>query len=121
MNLAYDTFVSLSGRELSNVCERALSAGYLHIDETTIKRFSSEIHTYDEYHCVYAMLLGMKHSPERFAPLLPSLLQSESLAVFCAAYNVMRDLPISLRTPELLSGVHAAHLRFPDREIDQLL
>ena len=83
------------------------------VPQGTLGQILSELPGYDEYHLVYALTLGAKHSPEMFAMRLPQYLAHQEGSVWSAAMRCLDGLPDSLVTQALVDSVRRVHFSHP--------
>src|SRR4051794_19093090 len=89
----YFKFTDLSGLDLCYYMEPLVVAPTIQISDDILARMLSDLPTYDEYHLVYALALGVKYSPDTFASKLPQFLAHEQGSVWSAALNSLNQLP----------------------------
>jgi hypothetical protein len=65
----------------------------------------ADLATYDEYHLVYALLLGTMHAPSMFIRLLPRFLGSNHESVVCTILNILQKLDDQYVTEELVDAI----------------
>lgn len=101
----YDRFVALNASELVAYVEPLLIDHFTNVPKDVLKRMLVELPTYDEYHLVYALLLGMQHSPQTFLPYIPQYLAHTSDSVCCTAFNALDRLSDDDLTPAVVESV----------------
>lgn len=104
----YELFRSLNGSDLVEYMETLLSDTSIKAPGGTLIQLASDAPSYDEYHAVYALELGMQRAPEVFVSLAAKLLCHESQPVRFAAHRGLLNLPASLLTIELIDNCQQA-------------
>ena len=103
--IEYDTFIGLQGIELYEFMEPVLADPTTVVSEEALDRMLRELDRYDEYHLVYALLLGTQHSLETFISHVPQYLTHRHASVRCTAYNILDRLPDRYITPNLVNAI----------------
>jgi hypothetical protein len=101
----YDRFVTLGGVELCHYVEALLADPTMKVSSQSLDRMLSDLPDYDEYHTVYALTLGVAHSPKAFVPHVVQYLGHEQSSVCCTAFNILKRLPDEFVTQELVESV----------------
>jgi len=109
----YQRFITLGGRDLYRYLEPLVNDPTTTISGDDLHRMLSELPTYDEYHLVYALELGAKHSPESFALQLPLYLAREEGSVWSAAFRSLEQLPGKYVTEALVDSVRRVRSSHP--------
>ena len=115
----YDRFEALEGLELCSYMEPLLLLPTLSIASDDLNSMRQQLQRYDEYHLVYALLLGAKYSPETFRKVVPSYLVDSRSSVLCTAVNILSSISDNQVTEELVSEVHKYALTQPDTSCDR--
>lgn len=100
----YRRFVVLAGSELCAYMEPLIRDPTMRVSQEMLDRMLSELCTYDEYHLVYALLLGADRSPDTFLVHVPEYLAHEHDSVFCTAFNILDRLPEECITQDLIDS-----------------
>jgi hypothetical protein len=101
----YNKFVTLDGPNLVEYMEPLVNAQATTIPRDVLEHILSDLPSYDEYHLVYALELGMGQSPDLFTLHVPQYLAHENASVCCAAFRVLSKLPDEYVTHLLLDSV----------------
>ena len=109
----YKKFIALSGLDLCHYMEPLLSDRATVVSVEDLHRIFSELPTYDEYHLVYGLTLGAKHSPETFAMQLPLYLAHRVGSVRCTALNSLAQVPGKYVTNDLADLLRKVHSSYP--------
>jgi hypothetical protein len=112
-NVEYEKFIAIGGLDLCHYMEPLLGDCTTTVSEDVLCRMLSELPTYDEYHLVYALTLGIKHSPQTFAMQLPLYLSHEEASVWSTAFNSLDQLPGEYVTQALVDSVRKVHASCP--------
>ncbi len=120
---SYKHFVELDGHQLVQYMEALLNAPTFEVEESEVRRLMETIFSYDEYHCVYAILICERVAPSELIMVLPMLLTDRRDSVFCAALNCCRALSNEQITASFLRRLRAAALRSQHRraQINELV
>ena len=113
----YNRFITLQELELAHYIEPLLLEPSLSVSSEALKRMLHDIPNYDEYHLVYALRLGVDHSPDTFVPFVPQYLDDKHLSVFCTALNILDRLPGEYITQSLVDSVRAVLLSPPRKDL----
>jgi len=111
----YERFVSLGGMDLYAYMEPLVVDPRTTVSANVLQHMLSELPTYDEYHLVYALTLGAKHSPETYAACLPLYLAHEQGSVSSAALNGLDQLPGNCVTKPLVDSVRRIQSLYPSK------
>ena len=111
----YDKFITLDGLDLCHYMEPLVINTATTVSKDTLQRMLSELPTYDEYHLVYALELGAKHSPETFAMQLPLYLAHKEGSVWSAVLRSLDGLPGKYVTRALVNSVHSVSSSYPGK------
>jgi hypothetical protein len=106
-HFSIDIFERLAGGDLHAYMEPLLARVDLNVADTDIRALDAAIVGRDEYHLVYSLVLLARFAPAKVLKHLPVYLASHLDSVFCAALNILEDLPDDLRKlvlPDLLSA-----------------
>jgi hypothetical protein len=114
-NIEYDKFTALGGLDLCHYMEPLLNDCTASVSGDMLDHMLSELPTYDEYHLVYALELGARHSPKTFAMQLPLYLAHEQGVVWSAALRNLEQLPSEYVTDTLVDLVRSAHNSYPQK------
>lgn len=88
----YATFCSLNGPSLVEYMEGFVNDPSTSVPADDLERMATELNSYDEYHQVYAIELGMDRMPTYFAPFVLSCLSSDKQSVRLAAHRRLSQL-----------------------------
>lgn len=100
-------FLALDGLQLVEYIEPLLQAKIVGVSESILNRLLLDLPSYDEYHLVYALLLGSSLSPKAFIEYIPKQLSHKKDSVKSTALNILDRLPDELITIKLLASVRA--------------
>lgn len=103
-SVEYDEFIRLQGLDLCHYMEPLVCDPKTNVSTHILNRMLAELPTYDEYHLVYAMMLGADHFPEGFIPHVPKYLASEHGSVRCTACNILDRLADEYLTQDLIDS-----------------
>lgn len=121
-SIEYDKFMAFSGVDLCRYMEPLLADRTTSVSDEVLHRMLTELSTYDDYHLVYALVLGTKHLPTTFARQLPLYLGSESESVWCAAFNCIGQLSGDCLTQEIVRLVRTANVsRSKEDAVEELV
>lgn len=101
----YDAFIGLKGVNLCDFMEPLLADPSTTISPEALTRMLPELDTYDEYHLVYALLLGAQHSLETYVLEVPKYLVHRHPSVRCTAYNILEAVPERYLTESLVNTI----------------
>jgi hypothetical protein len=107
----YEQFKMLGGLDLCHFMEPLLRDSATEFPTGTLDRLLADLPTYDEYHLVYALTLGAKHSPQSFATELPKYLAHENGSVWSTALNALDQLDGEQVTNDIVESVRTVFLR----------
>lgn len=90
-----EKFKNLGDVELAAYMDPRIVDAEFRVLNSDLNYLSSNIEAFDEYHLVYAILLGMRFSAKEFAELVAQRLSCEyDASVRCAAANSLLEMPI---------------------------
>lgn len=101
----YQTFIALQSAALCNYVEPLLAQCNTILAPEVLLQLYSGMDQFDEFHRVYALLLGMQNAPRQFAPLLPTYLADANASVSSTSYNLLASLSLELITDDVLKSV----------------
>lgn len=112
----YDTFIELDGLDLHDYMEPLLLNPKTLVTINTLNRLLTELPKYDEYHLVYALEIGAKHSPETFSLHVPQYLVHGKASVWSATLRILDTLPSKYLTQEFIDSVFEFIALHPEKE-----
>ena len=122
--LDYDKFVALEKLSVCAYMEPFVNERTV-VGKDVLDQMLINLPTYDEYHLVYAIEIGAKHDPDRFAPQLPVYLAHEQGSVWSAAMRNLIALSDRYVTQGLVNSVRNVYSKNADKKwirdvLDQL-
>lgn len=109
-NVEYDKFIMLQGLDLYHYMEPLVCDPRTNVSTHILNRMLAELPAYDEYHLVYALMLGVDHFPEGFITHVPKYLASEHGSVCCTACNILDRLADEYITQDLIDSARGVAL-----------
>jgi len=94
-------FESHAGAEVCDYAEPLLRDELIVTGEQFTQLLAS-LGQYDHWHLVYALARCARYDLGAVVPLLPDLLGHTEMSVFCAALNILDNIPAESVTPGLL-------------------
>ncbi|HYV39680.1 MAG TPA: hypothetical protein VE988_28585 [Gemmataceae bacterium] len=105
----YQRFLASAGADTVEYMEPIVNdPSSVAVPVDVLEQMASDLGTYDEYHLVYGIEVGMEHSPALFALASARFLSHESLSVQCAVYRCLSRLPPTLISETLIKECEAA-------------
>jgi hypothetical protein len=101
----YQRFQSLSDNNLFAYLVELLNDATISISDQDIERIKSELETFDDYHLIFAIEVGMDRRPDIFLSLVPKYLAHPELSVRLAVHRTLLNLPEDLLTDQLIEIV----------------
>jgi hypothetical protein len=104
----FNLFCSLAGGALVEYMEPLLARSDFNVSRDSLVQLASHFHSFDEYHLVYAIELGVSRLPQVFASLAASSLSHTSQSVRLAAHRNLLSLPEHMITSEVIDQCERA-------------
>jgi hypothetical protein len=104
----YRKFLSLSESDLVAYMEPIVNAETAIIEPADLQDIASGLGSFDEYHLVYAIELGIDSMPFLFALPVAECLTNRFQSVRLAAHRALSRLPTQAITDDLIDACHAA-------------
>ena len=93
-----------------------LPNGELAVAPAEIVKLHEVLDELDEYHLAFALVIGERDAPAKFAMKAARLLNHESMSVRLNAYNLLKEVGQQDVTDELIEAVKAALEHCPERD-----
>lgn len=98
------------------IVESGLPDDEMRVAECEITKLHEALDELDEYHLAFALVIGERDAPSKFAIKAAQFLNHESLSVRLNAYNLLKEVKQQDITNELTVAVNTALASCPERE-----
>ena len=96
--------------------DSGLPDGEVCIAEAEIAKLYDILDELDEYHLAFALVIGERDAPAKFAMKAARFLNHESMSVRLNAHNLLKEVERQDITAELTEAVNEALQQCPERE-----
>lgn len=96
--------------------ESGLPDSEVRVAEHEITKLYEALDELDEYHLAFALVIGERDAPSKFAMKAAQFLNHESMSVRLNAHNLLKEVEQQDISDELTEAVNAALASCPERE-----
>ncbi len=104
----FPSFLRLSESDLVAYMEPVLNDPTLVVEPEVLRQMAADLASYDEYHLVYAIELGVDQDASMFALTVARCLAHPAQSVRLAAHRTLSRLPAQAISDELINACNAA-------------